>query len=173
MSKINMVAFLKSQKSAQTNVPAPSPAKADWRSPDAPWRSLPMKGTQFLPLATLLRTKDLLAITDPTIATIVSNFEFDNDTGHWNFEGISRGVASDLIGALKALPNVGFSAVSSGTAEPVTTTPNTTPQPASKPKKATKSAAIKAPALGVHETSDGLRFEVYKDSRGAVRTRMI
>jgi hypothetical protein len=163
MSKINMFAAL-SNKSA-------SPMVADHVVAD--WKSQPASVKQIVAIARMYRSKDLLAISDNAVRTLVANTAiFDDETGQWpELAKLTKGQASDLLAGLKDLPKVGFSPVVTAAAEPIT-------EPAPKAKKAkkaraTKSETIVSPTLGIHETADGLRFEVYKTASGQVRTRMV
>lgn len=123
MSKISFFNRTATVAPAAPVAPA-QPAKKDWKDPNAEWRSLPIKGSQFKPLARLLRTKDLMAITDPATRKLVANVAvFDDETGRWNFDGLTRGVAADLIDSLMQLPNVGFSKVTTETTVPTTEKP--------------------------------------------------
>ena len=125
MSKINMFAVL-SKKSA--NVPASTPqSDAPQRDKNA-WRNDPIavpgsgqRAKQFVTLTRLLRSKDLLQISDPAIRTLVANVAvFDDETGHWTeLPKLTKGQASDLIDTLIKLPNVGFSKVETSQAEPI------------------------------------------------------
>lgn len=177
MSVVNLFSAL-SHKSAAAPSQIAAPVVADWR--DAPI-AVPGSGqrcAQFVTLTRLLRSKDLLQITDPAIRTLVANVAvYDDELGHWTeLPNLTKGQASDLIAALKPLPKIGFSTVTTAAAEPIAPAARPGPgfnEPAPKPRKATKSAEIKTPALGVHETADGLRFEVYKTAKGQIRTRMV
>lgn len=176
MSKINFFSALSHKSSAPTVAATVQPAK---RSKDA-WKSDPIvvpgqgKCSQFVTLTRLLRSKDLLQISDPAIRSLVANVAvFDDQSGHWTeLPKLTKGQASDLIDALIGLPNVGFSTVTTAQAETVESAP-VTPPPAPAARKATKSETIKTPELGIHETETGLRFEVYKTKSGQIRTRMV
>lgn len=163
MSKINMFAAL-SNKSA-------SPMVADHVVSD--WKAQPASIKQIVAIARMYRSKDLLAISDNAVRTLVANTAiFDDETGQWpELSKLTKGQASDLLAGLKDLPKIGFSRVTTANAEPVTEIAE--PAPAAKAKKATKSETIKDPALGVHETSDGLRFEIYRTAGGQTRTRLV
>lgn len=163
MSKINMFAAL-SNKSA-------SPMVADHVVSD--WKAQPASIKQIVAIARMYRSKDLLAISDNAIRTLVANTAiFDDETGQWpELSKLTKGQASDLLAGLKDLPKVGFSHVTTASAEPVTESAE--PTPAAKPKKSTKSETIVEPSVGIHETSDGLRFEVYKTKSGQTRSRLV
>lgn len=164
MSKINLFSAL-SENSA-SNVPA---------EPLSDWKSEPISIKQIVAIARMFRSKDLLALPEGPVRVLVSNVAvFDDESGQWpEVAKLTKGQGSDLIAELKKLPAVGFSKVTTGTAEPNVTTGTTVTAPAPVAKKATKSTEIAAPALGVHETADGLRFEVYKTAKGQIRTRMV
>jgi hypothetical protein len=142
MSRINLFHAL-SNKTAQMPEVSPQPAK---RGKDA-WRSDPIvvpgtpgqRAKQFTTLARLLRSQDVMQISDPAIRTLLANvMVFDNDLGHWTeLPKLTKGQAHDLISALLSVPKIGFGPVETATAEadetPVLATPAKPAKPASEP----------------------------------------
>ena len=81
--------------------------KVDWKSPNAPWRLEPIKGSQFKPIAIGLRTKNLHAITDPAWLAMFANglATYDETNKKWPMvAALTRGQAADLIDLLSKLP---------------------------------------------------------------------
>lgn len=175
MSKVNLF------EAAQTVSAAPAaiaePTKRDWRSEPIAVPGSGQKCKQFMALTRLLRSKDLMSLPVGPIRTLVANIAvFDDETGHWTeLPKLTKGQAWDLCEELHKLPNVGFSKVATGTAEPVSEVAAEAPKaaPKAKAKSATKSKNLVEPSIGIHETETGLRVEIYRTASGQIRTRLV
>lgn len=126
MSVRNIFSDLSKKSVTVPAVATSQPAKRgkdEWRNDPIAVPGTGQRAKQFVTLTRLLRSKDLLQISDPAIRTLVANVAvFDDETGHWTeLPQLTKGQASDLIDALIGLPNVGFSPVETKQAEKIDT----------------------------------------------------